>query len=59
MEIKLNQIICGKSEEKLKEFPDNFFDGIITDPPYEMNFMEKYWDASGITYNINLWKEVL
>jgi len=58
-EIKLNQIICGKSEEKLKIFPDNFFDGIVTDPPYELNFMGKAWDASGIAYNVELWKEVL
>jgi len=57
--IKLNRIICGKSEEKLKEFPDNFFDGSVTDPPYELNFMSKKWDASGIAYNIELWKEVL
>ena len=40
-EIKLNQILIGKSEERLKEFPDNFFDGVITDPPYEIGFMGK------------------
>jgi len=58
-EIKLNKVICGKSEEKLKTFPDNFFDGIVTDPPYELNFMGRAWDASGIAYNVELWKEVL
>ncbi len=58
-EIKLNQILIGKSEERLKEFLDNFFDGIITDPPYEINFMGETWDASGIAYNVELWKEVL
>jgi len=59
IEIKLNRIICGKSEEKLKEFPNNFFDGIFTDPPYEMDFMNKKWDSTGIAYSIELWKEVL
>lgn len=29
MTMQLNRIIYGKSEEKLKEFPDNFFDTII------------------------------
>jgi len=58
-EIKLNQILIGKSEERLKEFPDNFFDGVITDPPYEIGFMGKTWDASGIAYNVDLWKGIL
>ena len=58
-EIKVNQIICGDNREKLKEFPDNTFSGVVTDPPYEMNFMRKSWDASGIAYLVELWKEVL
>lgn len=58
-DIKLNQVLCGKSEERLKEFPDNFFDGQVTDPPYELNFMGKDWDASGIACSVELWKEVL
>lgn len=56
---KINTILCGKSEETLKEYPDNFFDSIITDPPYELNFMSRKWDASGIAYSVKLWKEVL
>lgn len=43
--IKLNTILYGKSEEKLKSYPNNFFDGIITDPPYGMGFMSKGWDT--------------
>lgn len=58
-EIKLNTVLCGKSEEQLKKLPDNFFDGIVTDPPYEIGIMGKAWDASGIAYNVELWKEVL
>lgn len=57
--IKVDRVICGKSEEKLKEFPDNFFSGIVTDPPYELNFMNQAWDSSGIAYSVELWKEVL
>jgi len=43
--MKLNQVIYGDNREKLKEYPDNFFDGIITDPPYGMGFMGKTWDT--------------
>jgi len=39
-----NKIICGKMEEVLKDFPDNYFDSIVTDPPYGLNFMGKKWD---------------
>ena len=29
------------------------FDAVVTDPPYELGFMGKKWDASGIAYNID------
>lgn len=38
---------------------DNSVDSIVTDPPYEYNFMNKMWDQSGISYNTNVWKECL
>jgi len=34
-------------------------DAIITYPPYELGFMGKKWDASGIAYNVELWQECL
>lgn len=40
-------------------FPDNHFDSIVTDPPYELGFMGKSWDASGIAYSVELWREAL
>lgn len=30
---------------------------IITDPPYEIGFMDKKWDNTGIAYNIETWKK--
>ena len=39
-----HKIICGKSEEELKQFDDNFFDSCVTDPPYGLEFMGKDWD---------------
>jgi site-specific DNA-methyltransferase (adenine-specific) len=34
-------------------------DSIVTDPPYELGFMGKSWDASGIAYNVEVWRECL
>jgi DNA modification methylase len=34
-------------------------DACITDPPYELNFMDNTWDNTGISHSIDLWKEVL
>jgi site-specific DNA-methyltransferase (adenine-specific) len=34
-------------------------DAIVTDPPYELGFMGKHWDGSGIAYSVPLWRECL
>jgi DNA modification methylase len=49
----------GDNREVLKTLDDNSIDSIVTDPPYELGFMGKKWDASGIAYNVDLWKECL
>lgn len=51
-------LILGDCLEKLKEIPENSIDAIITDPPYELGFMGKAWDNSGIANNVEMWKEV-
>jgi site-specific DNA-methyltransferase (adenine-specific) len=43
----------------MKEMPDNSVDSIVTDPPYELGFMGKSWDASGIAFNVEVWREAL
>ncbi len=60
----INKIICGDSEEILKQFPENSIDIIITSPPY--NFGLKYendkrndalkWDEYFKKLNA-IWKE--
>ncbi len=57
-EEKINQVILGDSKEKLKELADNSVDSVVTDPPYELGFMGKKWDSTGIAYDVELWKEV-
>jgi site-specific DNA-methyltransferase (adenine-specific) len=39
--------------------PDSSVDSIVTDPPYELGFMGKSWDSSGIAYTVELWAEAL
>ena len=49
----------GNNIEVIATFPDNSVDSIVTDPPYELGFMGKSWDSSGIAYNVKLWQECL
>jgi len=51
-----NNILCGDSLEVLKDFEDNYFDSVITDPPYGLSFMGKKWDYD--VPQVELWKEV-
>lgn len=46
----------GKMQEVLSSMPDNSVDAIITDPPYEISFMGKGWDATGVAYTKETWE---
>ena len=54
-----SKLVLGDCIEKLKELDDCSVEAIITDPPYELNFMNKKWDNTGIAYNVDMWKECL
>jgi site-specific DNA-methyltransferase (adenine-specific) len=53
------EILRGDAIAQLRTIPDNTFDSIVTDPPYELGFMGKAWDASGIANSVELWAEAL
>ncbi len=53
------QLLKGNNLDLLPTLADNSIDAIVTDPPYELGFMGKKWDSSGIAYNVELWKECL
>jgi site-specific DNA-methyltransferase (adenine-specific) len=47
----------GDVLNQLHGFDDNTFDGLMTDPPYGLRFMEHKWDAGVPT--VDVWKETL
>lgn len=53
------KILHGSNLDILPTLPDNSVDSIVTDPPYELGFMGKSWDSSGIAYSTELWGECL
>jgi site-specific DNA-methyltransferase (adenine-specific) len=52
-------LLKGDCLELLRGLPDCSVDSVVTDPPYELGFMGKRWDASGVAYNVELWGECL
>ena len=52
-------IYHGDCREVLRQLPDCSVDSVVTDPPYELGFMGKRWDATGIAYDADLWAEAL
>ena len=49
----------GDCRQIIATLPDCSIDAIVTDPPYELGFMGKRWDASGVAYDVTLWAECL
>jgi site-specific DNA-methyltransferase (adenine-specific) len=54
----MSLVINDESLKHLKTIEDNYFDSVVTDPPYELGFMGKIWDSTGIAFTTELWKEV-
>ena len=46
----------------IKEWAKNYdgepFDAILCDPPYELGFMGKSWDSSGIAFDKEMWADL-
>jgi DNA modification methylase len=45
--------------DALAELPENSADTCITDPPYELGFMGKAWDSTGVAFRPETWAAVL
>lgn len=49
----------GLMQDELENLADNSVDSIVTDPPYELNFMAKAWDNSGVAFQKDTWERCL
>ena len=52
-------LINGDCLEEMKKIRDGSIDLVLTDPPYELGFMGKSWDNTGIANNKEMWAECL
>ena len=52
-------LINGNMLIELDKLEENSIDAVVTDPPYELNFMNKGWDNSGISYQKETWGKCL
>lgn len=57
LKIKRFTLIQGDAIKELRRLATGSVDSIVTDPPYELGFMGKGWDRSGIANNVELWKQ--
>ncbi len=58
-ESKNYKLFEGNMLDMLDVIEPNSIDAIVTDPPYELNFMNKGWDNSGIAFQKETWEKCL
>ncbi len=51
-------ILKGDCREKVKSIPSESVAAVCSDPPYELNFMNKSWDSSGVAFDPALYEEL-
>lgn len=54
---KSYKLYQGNMLDMLEVIEPNSIDSIVTDPPYELGFMNKGWDASGIAFQKESWEK--
>lgn len=53
------RILQGDCREVMTTLPDASVDSIVTDPPYELGFMGKGWDRTGVANDAETWRQAL
>jgi hypothetical protein len=49
-------LLC-RGDARALPFADNSIDAVVCDPPYELGFMGKRWDKSGVAFDPATWAE--
>ena len=52
------RILAGDCVARMGMMEESSIDNCITDPPYEIGFMGKGWDTTGVAYNPRTWRAV-
>ncbi len=53
------RLFYGDCCQVMKKLNNDSIDAVVTDPPYELGFMGKKWDSTGISFQLEVWQEVL
>lgn len=53
------RLMPGDCRDLIAMLPDNSVDSVVTDPPYEIGFMNLGFDSTGIASDVILWKDIL
>ena len=56
---KKYKIINGDMLQELDKMEENSIESIVTDCPYELNFMGKGWDNAGVSFQKETWVKCL
>ena len=49
------RLLHGDCLDLMRDMPDNSVDAVVCDPPYELGFMGKSWDSSGVAFDPETW----
>jgi DNA modification methylase len=53
------EVLLGDCREMMATLEAESVHAIVTDPPYELGFMGKAWDSTGIAYDPEVWRQAL
>lgn len=52
----MSSILTGDCVEVMAAMAPNSVDAVVCDPPYELGFMGKSWDGTGVAYQVATWR---
>ena len=52
-------LLAGDCLVRMRALPEGSVDAVVCDPPYELGFMGKKWDSTGVAVDPATWREAL